>query len=129
MSWLEDEYKAYLLDQLRERPHGLDLHGELGGRLDFGDACRRAGERRRAVGNVPGALEGEDDVLGAEISAVMEFHAVAKLDFPGCRVDRLPRDRERRMKLVVGVIFDQPIEDVLGRAFVVAGAREKGIDR
>src|SRR5207244_1360663 len=54
---------------------------------------------------------------------------VAQLDFPRRRIDRAPRDGERWMELVVGVIRHQALENLPGRAVVGTAARKQRIER
>ena len=70
---------------------GRDAQGQ---RIDDLDTCHLArdrGERRRAVGHLGGALEGEDHVFGGEGRAVLELHVRAELELPHRVADRLPR--------------------------------------
>ena len=66
-------------------------------------------------------VEREDDVLGGELGAVVELHALAELELPGEVVDRAPRHREARLQALVLVLVDQQADDVL--ADVAFGVR------
>jgi hypothetical protein len=55
----------------------------------------------------------KDHVVGRELAAVVELHALAQLELPGLVVDRLPRRREPRDHARVAVHLHELVEDVL----------------
>ena len=98
-------------------------------RCDAGDAACHAGEGRRAVRHLGGALEGEGDVLRGERRAVVEFDAGAKLEFPHRVAERLPRQGESRHRPLLGVARHQRIEDVQGDLVIGRTVLELRIER
>ena len=54
------------------------------------DLLRVGGERRRAVRHRRHALDRRDDVGRGEVAAVVELDALAQLELPRQRIDRLP---------------------------------------
>ncbi|MNU79718.1 hypothetical protein D3C71_693350 [compost metagenome] len=91
---------------------GLDADGQ---RIDDFDAFDRAdiGYGRRLCGRVNDAVDGELDRFGIHRLTVVEFHAVAQLEFPGRVVDRLPRGGKARDQLHLLVAHDKSVEDVV----------------
>ena len=85
---------------------------------DFLDLLGERGERRRAVGHRRDALDRRDDVGRGEVAAVMELDAVAQLELPGQRVDRLPLGSEAGLELRLLVALDEVAEDVRGDVVV-----------
>ena len=57
------------------------------------------------------------------------FDALAQLEFPRLVVDRLPRRREARDHLRVGIHLHELVEDVLGDVVVREQVEEMRIDR
>jgi len=49
------------------------------------------------------ALEGEFDVIGGKIAAVLEFHALAQLELERCRIDDAEALGQIRHDLHLGV--------------------------
>ena len=80
-------------------------------------------------GTLGDAVDRERDVLGRELAAVGELDALAELELPRRRVDRLPRRREAGDHLRVGVHLDELVEDVLGNVVVREEVEEVRVDR
>jgi hypothetical protein len=57
------------------------------------------------------AIGREDDIVGGEILAIVEFHALAQMKAPMQRIERLPARREARLDLHVLAAPDQPFID------------------
>ena len=82
------------------------------------DLLRVGGERRRAVRHRRHALDRGDDVGRGEVAAVVELDALAQLELPRQRVDRLPFGREPRLELRLLVALHEVAEDVGGDVVV-----------
>ena len=88
--------------------------------VDFlkGFALGIGAETGIASGIPIGAFEREQHIIGGEIRAIMEFHALTELELPGVVVDRLPRLGEPwDHLLIVGPLY-KASEDVPEHAVV-----------
>ncbi|CAH1698622.1 hypothetical protein BOSEA1005_11675 [Hyphomicrobiales bacterium] len=103
--------------------HDLDRGRALGG--DAGEALGQALAARR---HVEPALQRGDDVLGIEVAAIMQLHALAQLDRVGLAVGRDggQRGSQHRLGRPVGVEGEQRLVDMLhDRADEVGGRRHR----
>ncbi len=116
---VHDVDRGQLVGQDRVRPVGFQDDGHRVDDLDRGHALHLLlpvrGRRQRA-------LEGELHVLGGEILAAMELHALAQGELPAA-LDGLPGGGELGLKLQLGVAGDEAFIDLArhrdGRAFVL----------
>ena len=118
--------------QGREDDLGLDVDGVLVDHGGGGDLVDAGG---LGVGGlrVEHVLDGESDVLGGELDAVGELHALPQGEAHGERIDQLPFGGERGMKVALVVARDQLVVGLVqeaergeGRG---AGAQAVGKDR
>ncbi len=125
----QDHDRAEIVRQQRMRLVGLQSQRVLVGRLDVDDRPHEEGERSRAVGHVGHALEGGDHIIGRELLAIVELHALTQLDLPFEIVERLPRFRQARLHALAFVLPDQRLEDVAVQAVVRRQVMEVRIER
>ena len=117
-----------LVRQDRVRTLGDQLHGVAVDLLRLDDALHiilEVGARQLD------AVDGEDDVVGAERRAVMVFHALAQLEFPHIRLagDGRPARRQGRDQLHGGIAEHQRFVNLQGRRVGRALILRMGIGR
>ena len=93
------------------------------------DCLGIGGEAAGAVRDQRHAIDREHDVLGGQLGSIVEFDALAQLEFPRRVVDGLPRRRDARDHLRIGVHLHELVEDMLGNVVVGKQVEEMGVDR
>ena len=89
----------------------LNQHGVVVDLLDLFDQSDEGANRRRVVGL--DAVDGEDDVVGAERAAVVKLHALPQLERPLGQIGReRPAFGKPRVHLAVALQFRQSVEHV-----------------
>jgi hypothetical protein len=108
-----------LQGQDRRRLRREDVDGKVVHLASFGHVRERGAVLRLRV---EGALHVENDVVGAEGRAVVEFHARPQLEAPtlAC-IERRPRQREPRSDLPARVAIDQRLVDLAQHPVAVQG--------
>ena len=133
-----------------ERVREMEVHGEVVHRLDVieaGDVPPPSGRRRRRLVEVGGVLAAhgglielpvdvEHHVIGGEVGAVVELHALLEMEgvdlavlghLPGLRQPR--NERRRDARLVEHVLLHQGLGDVIHHpARAAGGAGDVGIE-
>ena len=102
--------------QQRVRLRRVQAEGERVHHLDARDRAQEAAEAARAVRHLRRALEGEDDVVGGEVAAVVPLHAAAELELPQRLGERPVALGEQGTRARARVPLHQPVEDVHGQA-------------
>ena len=106
-----DHHFREVLQQRAVGRRGLEPHGVAVHDLLCDDRPHVGLEAAGAAGDGERALEREDDVLGGQLGAVVELHALAQREFPGEGIGRAPgRNPGNGAAALVGL--DQRIEHV-----------------
>ena len=105
-----------LLGQDRVGRGEQDIDGQIVDLARFHDATELEGALRILMQR---ALDGERDVVGSELRAVVELHPGAKLEAPAFRLELLPRYGKRSLDREVAVAKHQRLVDLTGHACLV----------
>ncbi|MNT20631.1 hypothetical protein D3C72_1559460 [compost metagenome] len=110
---LHDEDRRQVVQHQRVRLVGGQLDGVLVDHLLVDDRLGVDVELARAVLDGGRTVQRPDHVLGGQLGAVVELHALADLEFPGEVVDQLPGLSQAGDDAAVRVHLDQRVEHVL----------------
>ena len=115
---LRDDAKGgHVVRHQRIGSFGFDVNGviaHLGDRL----ALEVGAEARRGARDVRCPLKGEDHVIGGKRATIVKLHTLAQLELPRQVIDRLPRNRQPRQQLLLGIGHDQAVENFPGQCVV-----------
>ena len=124
-----DEHRVQVVRHHRVRRRGLQADRVAVDDLLRDDRPGEGGERAGARRERRRPVDRERDVLGGELRAVAELHALAELELPGRRIDRAPRLGEAGDEPHVLVDVRERLEDVPGDVVVRRDVDEVRVDR